>query len=78
LGFDGRFGGVSLSRRRQKAEGARLGFSQAGGWIARNLVQRGAEPIHDYSNHPGDIPEPTLRVILKQAGIDPDVFLQQK
>jgi predicted RNA binding protein YcfA (HicA-like mRNA interferase family) len=27
-------------------------------------------------NHPGDIPEGTLRAILKQAGIDPDDFLR--
>ncbi len=26
-------------------------------------------------NHPGDIPEGTLRAILKQAGIIPDEFL---
>jgi predicted RNA binding protein YcfA (HicA-like mRNA interferase family) len=26
-------------------------------------------------NHAGDMPEGTLRVILKQAGIDPDTFL---
>ena len=26
-------------------------------------------------NHPGDMPEGTLRAILRQAGIDPDVFL---
>jgi len=25
-------------------------------------------------NHPGDMPEGTLRAILKQAGIDPDKF----
>jgi hypothetical protein len=25
-------------------------------------------------NHPGDVPEGTLRAILKQAGIDPDDF----
>jgi predicted RNA binding protein YcfA (HicA-like mRNA interferase family) len=29
-------------------------------------------------NHPGDMPEGTLRAILKQAGIEPDTFLQQK
>lgn len=28
-------------------------------------------------NHPGDMPEGTLRAILKQANIDPDLFLQQ-
>jgi predicted RNA binding protein YcfA (HicA-like mRNA interferase family) len=27
-------------------------------------------------NHPGDIPEGTLRAILKQAGITPDEFLK--
>ncbi|MGJ4951366.1 type II toxin-antitoxin system HicA family toxin [Bradyrhizobium sp. HKCCYLS20291] len=27
-------------------------------------------------NHPGDMPEGTLRAILKQAGIDIDAFLQ--
>jgi predicted RNA binding protein YcfA (HicA-like mRNA interferase family) len=28
-------------------------------------------------NHPGDMPEGTLRAILKQADIDPDLFLQK-
>ncbi len=27
-------------------------------------------------NHPGDVPEGTLRAILKQAGIEPDEFLK--
>lgn len=27
-------------------------------------------------NHPGDMPEGTLRAILQQAGISPDEFLQ--
>ncbi|MGH9609543.1 MAG: type II toxin-antitoxin system HicA family toxin [Bryobacteraceae bacterium] len=27
-------------------------------------------------NHPGDLPEGTLRAILKQAGIDPQDFLR--
>ncbi len=29
-------------------------------------------------NHPGDLPEGTLRAILKQAGISPEEFLQKK
>ena len=29
-------------------------------------------------NHPGDIPEGTLRAILKQAGIDVEAFLHNK
>jgi len=27
-------------------------------------------------NHPGDMPVGTLRAILKQAGIDPELFLK--
>jgi predicted RNA binding protein YcfA (HicA-like mRNA interferase family) len=26
-------------------------------------------------NHPGEMPEGTLRAILKQAGIDPEAFI---
>jgi predicted RNA binding protein YcfA (HicA-like mRNA interferase family) len=29
-------------------------------------------------NHPGDMPEGTLRAILKQAGIDPEEFLRKR
>lgn len=29
-------------------------------------------------NHPGDMPEGTLRAIFKQAGIDVESFLQKK
>ena len=29
-------------------------------------------------NHPGDIPEGTLRAILKQAGVDAELFLQKE
>ena len=29
-------------------------------------------------NHPGDMPEGTLKAILKQAGIKPDLFLKKK
>jgi len=28
-------------------------------------------------NHPGDLPEGTLRAILKQAGISPEAFLKK-
>lgn len=28
-------------------------------------------------NHPGDMPEGTLRAILKQAGVDPEEFLAE-
>jgi predicted RNA binding protein YcfA (HicA-like mRNA interferase family) len=29
-------------------------------------------------NHPGDMPEGTLRAVLKQAGIDQETFMNQK
>ena len=29
-------------------------------------------------NHPGDMPQGTLRAILKQAGITPEVFLDKR
>ena len=29
-------------------------------------------------NHPGDMPDGTLRAILKQAGVVPDEFLKSK
>lgn len=29
-------------------------------------------------NHPGDMPEGTLRAILKQAGVDAEMFLQKQ
>ncbi|RMF17380.1 MAG: type II toxin-antitoxin system HicA family toxin [Candidatus Dadabacteria bacterium] len=29
-------------------------------------------------NHPGDMPEGTLRAILRQAGVTPDEFLSTK
>ena len=29
-------------------------------------------------NHPGDMPEGTLRAILKQAGIEAEAFLQKQ
>lgn len=35
---------------------------------------------HSYTtvpNHPGDMPEGTLRAILKQAGVSPETFLAQ-
>ncbi|MCZ7653906.1 MAG: type II toxin-antitoxin system HicA family toxin [Rhodocyclaceae bacterium] len=28
-------------------------------------------------NHPGDMPEGTLRAILRQAGIEPEMFLEK-
>lgn len=60
--------------RRLKA----LGFSferQAAGsheiWFNKSTRRYTTIP-----NHPGDIPEGTLRAILKQAGVEPEAFLR--
>jgi predicted RNA binding protein YcfA (HicA-like mRNA interferase family) len=60
--------------RRLKA----LGFAfdrQAAG--SHEIWFNGASGLYiTIPNHPGDLPEGTLRAILKQAGIQPDVFLK--
>ena len=38
-------------------------------------VNRAANRYTTIPNHPGDMPEGSLRAVLKQAGIAPDVFL---
>ena len=57
----------------------RFGFEfdrQAAGsheiWFNKNLNRYTTIP-----NHPGDMPEGTLRAILKQAGIEADEFLKK-
>jgi predicted RNA binding protein YcfA (HicA-like mRNA interferase family) len=39
---------------------------------------RAANRYTTIPNHPGDMPEGTLRAILKQAGIEPEEFLRNK
>jgi hypothetical protein len=34
-------------------------------------------PLYTVPNHSGDMPEGTLRAILKEAGIDPNKFLKK-
>ena len=52
-------------------------YRQAAGsheiWINPNLNQYTTIP-----NHPGDMPEGTLRAVLKQAGVDAKVFLKAR
>ena len=61
--------------RRLKRLGFEFGRQAAGSheiWV--NPVTRRYTAI---LNHPGDVPEGTLRAILRQAGIDPDDFLRE-
>jgi predicted RNA binding protein YcfA (HicA-like mRNA interferase family) len=59
--------------RRLKVHGFEFNRQAAGSheiWFHRNTNRYTTVP-----NHPGDMPEGTLRAILKQAGIEPDDFL---
>jgi predicted RNA binding protein YcfA (HicA-like mRNA interferase family) len=60
--------------RRLKNLGFEFGRQAAGSheiWV--NPITRRYTTI---PNHPGDIPEGTLRAILRQAEIDPEAFLK--
>ena len=74
----GRLAGFSYRRvaRRLKAIGFTFDRQAAGSheiWFNSRTNRYTTIP-----NHPGDIPEGTLRAILKQARISPDEFLKSK
>jgi predicted RNA binding protein YcfA (HicA-like mRNA interferase family) len=74
----GRLAGFSYREvvRRLKALGLEFHRQAAG---SHEIWLNG--PLNRYTtipNHPGDLPEGTLRAILKQAGIDPEAFLKQR
>ena len=60
--------------RKLKAAGFQFDRQAAGS----HEIWHNPEPDRDTTvpNHPSDMPEGTLRAILKQAGIDPDDFLK--
>jgi predicted RNA binding protein YcfA (HicA-like mRNA interferase family) len=60
--------------RKLKARGFEFDRQAAGSheiWFSA-----GANRYTTVPNHPGDMPEGTLRAILKQAGIEPEDFLR--
>ena len=74
----GKLGGFSYQNvvKRLRAHGFTF-YRQAAGsheiWFNHSTDRYTTIP-----NHPGDIPEGTLRAILKQAGIDPEDFLNTR
>jgi predicted RNA binding protein YcfA (HicA-like mRNA interferase family) len=73
----GRLGGFRYRDivRRLKALGFAFDRQAAGSheiWF--NATTKRATTI---PNHPGDLPEGTLRAILRQAGVEPDDFLSR-
>lgn len=72
-------GRLSGFRYRQIAQRLRaLGFEFHRHAAGSHEIWRSAETgrFTTLPNHPGDMPEGTLRAILKQAGISPDDFLK--
>jgi len=73
----GRLGGYSYKEiiKRLKVLGFVFDRQAAGSheiWFNQNTNRYTTIP-----NHPGDMPEGTLRAILRQAGIEPDKFLKK-
>lgn len=74
----GRLAGLSYRRvaRRLKTFGFSFDRQAAGSheiWFNSRTGRYTTIP-----NHPGDLPEGTVRAILRQAGISPDDFLDSK
>jgi predicted RNA binding protein YcfA (HicA-like mRNA interferase family) len=74
----GRLSGFSYRQitKRLKAFGFAFDRQAAGShevWYCERLDRYTTIP-----NHPGDMPEGTLRAILRQAGIEPIDFLKKK
>jgi predicted RNA binding protein YcfA (HicA-like mRNA interferase family) len=60
--------------RKLKASGFQFDRRAAGSheiWFNQQINRYTTNP-----NHPGDMPEGTLRAILKQAGVEPEDFLK--
>jgi len=73
----GRLGGFRYREivRRLKAHGFAFDRQAAGSheiWFNATTKRYTTVP-----NHPGDMPEGTLRAILRQAGIEPEDFLSR-
>jgi predicted RNA binding protein YcfA (HicA-like mRNA interferase family) len=61
--------------RRLKARGFSFDRQAAGSHEMR--FNAATDRYTTIPNHPGDMPEGTLRAILKQAGVDPEEFLAE-
>ena len=60
--------------RRLRVNG--FGFDRQAAGSHEIWFNPGSKRYTTVPNHPGDMPEGTLRAILKQAAIDPDDFLR--
>ena len=70
--------GIATSRHRQEAEGAGVEFHRQAAGSHEIWLIPASNRYTTIPNHPRDMPEGTLRAILKQAGVEVDEFLAVK
>jgi predicted RNA binding protein YcfA (HicA-like mRNA interferase family) len=72
----GRLAGFNYTRAVKKLRSFGFVFYRNAAGSHEIWVNRKTNRYTTIPNHPGDLPEGTLRAILKQAGIEPDDFLK--
>jgi predicted RNA binding protein YcfA (HicA-like mRNA interferase family) len=72
----GRLGGFRYRDIVQRLKRRGFQFSRQAGGSHEIWVNPATGLYTTVPNHPGDMPEGTLRPILRQAGIDPEDFLK--
>ncbi|MBT8419237.1 MAG: type II toxin-antitoxin system HicA family toxin [Gammaproteobacteria bacterium] len=74
----GRLAGFSYRQIIKKLRGFGFSFNRQAAGSHEIWYNPETDRYTTIPNHSGDIPEGTLRAILKQAGINPEEFLAQK
>ena len=73
--LDGSAGRLPLPGDRQALETKRFEFDRQAAGSHEIWFNPETHRYTTIPNHPGDMPEGTLRAILKQAGVEPDRFV---
>lgn len=71
----GRLAGFGYREIVRKLKGCGFEFDRQGAGSHEIWFNPTSNRYTTIPNHPGDMPEGTLRAILKQAGIEPEEFL---
>jgi predicted RNA binding protein YcfA (HicA-like mRNA interferase family) len=71
----GRFAGFKYREIVKKLKSLGFEFSRQAAGSHEIWFHPATRRFTTIPNHPGDMPEGTLRAILKQAGIEPEQFL---
>ena len=74
----GKLGGFSYREIVRRLKKLGLEFHRQAAGSHEIWFNRAANRYTTIPNHPGDMPEGTLNVILKQAGIEIEAFLRSK